>query len=706
MLQLVCTISYKEKQMKNILRFLFVGFCLFTTISPLYAQWVHTSGPNGADITSLVFNKGDILAGTFAGGVYISTNNGSSWVQSNEGLTNTSVLSLLVNDTNIYAGTNGGLYRSTNNGSSWNYIFGVAARALAVNGKHLYAAREQVYTSTDNGSSWNVGSGMTGSHDVFGLAVSDSSIFAGTYGDGIFRSTDNGASWIPINTGLTNLCILSIGVNNRIIFAGTNEGVFVSTNNGSSWTKRDDNSVNKFATDGFRVYAGMNNDSGVFVTTDNGLSWNPMNSGLTNLWVFAFAIDSSKIFAGTNNGVSLSTNKGSNWTDVSNGIGYGLDVPALGVLGSNIFAGGSSGGIFRSSDNGAEWSQINSGMCNFWIGVIHIDDNTIYADAGPIACMFESTNDGTSWNIHSYANAPATTLCFAVSHSITTGTNIFMGSDVGLFRSIDNCVSWTQVGFADTSVSALLVSPVVGDTGGTNIFASCNGGLYRSANNGTSWTLANSGIPVNTYIFCFAVSGTSLFTGTSRGVFLSTDNGTNWTAVNSGLPYPWVSTLVVSGINLFAGNFNGVFLSRNNGSSWSAVNTGLASTNVQALAVSSTNLFAGFPNGGGVWRRPLSEIVSVEKLSTDLPAHFSLDQNYPNPFNPTTTISFSIPFKSFVSLKVFDLIGREIATIISEEISAGSYSKQWNAANMSSGIYFYRLQAGTYIETKKLVLLR
>jgi hypothetical protein len=96
----------------------------------------------------------------------------------------------------------------------------------------------------------------------------------------------------------------------------------------------------------------------------------------------------------------------------------------------------------------------------------------------------------------------------------------------------------------------------------------------------------------------------------------------------------------------------------------------------------------------------------VEKPSTDMPVHFSLDQNYPNPFNPTTTISFSLPFKSFVSLKIFDLIGREVTTIVSEEMSAGNYTKQWNAAALASGVYFYRLQAATYTETKKLVLLR
>jgi len=81
-------------------------------------------------------------------------------------------------------------------------------------------------------------------------------------------------------------------------------------------------------------------------------------------------------------------------------------------------------------------------------------------------------------------------------------------------------------------------------------------------------------------------------------------------------------------------------------------------------------------------------------------------QNYPNPFNPSTTISFSLPRRSFVTLKIYDVIGREIATIVSEELSAGNYSRSWNASNMSNGVYFYRLQADQFSETKKLFLLR
>ncbi len=85
---------------------------------------------------------------------------------------------------------------------------------------------------------------------------------------------------------------------------------------------------------------------------------------------------------------------------------------------------------------------------------------------------------------------------------------------------------------------------------------------------------------------------------------------------------------------------------------------------------------------------------------------YVLEQNYPNPFNPSTNIAFSIPARSFVSLDVFDSIGREVATIVSAELAAGSYSRRWNAAGLASGVYFYRLNAGSFMQTRKLLLLK
>ena len=90
----------------------------------------------------------------------------------------------------------------------------------------------------------------------------------------------------------------------------------------------------------------------------------------------------------------------------------------------------------------------------------------------------------------------------------------------------------------------------------------------------------------------------------------------------------------------------------------------------------------------------------------DVPLTFRLEQNYPNPFNPATQITYFLPITSHISLKVFDLLGREVAMLVNEEKHAGSYSVEWNAANMPSGVYFYRLQTNDFVKTKKLVLIK
>jgi len=212
----------------------------------------------------------------------------------------------------------------------------------------------------------------------------------------------------------------------------------------------------------------------------------------------------------------------------------------------------------------------------------------------------------------------------------------------------------------------------------------------------------------NTYVLTLGVSGTNLFAGTEGGgIFRSTNNGTSWTAVNEGFTYPNVSCFAVSETNLFAGAFDrGVFRSTNDGTSWTEVNTGLMENVVYTLVVSGTNLFAG-TYANGVWKRPLSEIItSVEFLSANVPAHFSLEQNFPNPFNPVTTITFSLPSKSFVTLKIFDPLGKEVSVLLADELTPGTYSRQWDAGTFSSGVYFYSLRAGSFSETRKLILLR
>ncbi len=108
-------------------------------------------------------------------------------------------------------------------------------------------------------------------------------------------------------------------------------------------------------------------------------------------------------------------------------------------------------------------------------------------------------------------------------------------------------------------------------------------------------------------------------------------------------------------------------------------------------------------NNGGI-------ITGVSTIENKTPSEYILKQNYPNPFNPSTTISFSIPQTSFVTIKVYDVLGREVAILVNEEKSPGNYSVNFNESNLPSGVYLYKLESasfnGRYTSTKKMVLLK
>lgn len=125
----------------------------------------------------------------------------------------------------------------------------------------------------------------------------------------------------------------------------------------------------------------------------------------------------------------------------------------------------------------------------------------------------------------------------------------------------------------------------------------------------------------------------------------------------------------------------------------------------ESISMVNENLGWAVNTAGDVYKTVNGGVTSVYGNSNPV-SRYSLTQNYPNPFNPSTTISFAIPERSIVSLKIYDLLGKEIATIVSEELMAGTYKWIWNAENFASGIYFYRLQAGNFTETKKLILLK
>ena len=408
-------------------------------------------------------------------------------------------------------------------------------------------------------------------------------------------------------------------------------------------------------------------------------------SGTDGRITYCFAVTGTNLFAGTDAGVIRSIDNGTSWnavTILSNSLVYSFL-----VSGTDLFAGTWHGGVLRSTDSGTSWIGVNTGLT--WT------ENTVNA--------------------------------LAIS-----GTNLFAGTyHYGVFRSTNNGTSWTAVNEGlpksglDTTEYLPMYSFVVS---GQNLFVGSPGGLFLSTNDGMSWTGVNNGL-TNTLVFPQAISDTNLFAGTQGGgVFLSTDDGTSWTPVNNGLPTTFITALAVSGADIFAGTAGGgVFLSTNNGASWTAVNSGLASTSIYALAVSGTHLFAGTNYPGGIWRRPLVELTEFRSGGL-LRDSFALAQNYPNPFNPKTEVSSQLPVACQVKLVVYDLLGREVAVLVDERRAAGTYHDTFDGSGLSSGFYFYRLQArpldsaigpvslvgerdsksggGDFVQTKTLVILK
>ncbi len=362
------------------------------------------------------------------------------------------------------------------------------------------------------------------------------------------------------------------------------------------------------------------------------------------------------------------------------------------VLGTNLFAGGiATNGVFISTDNGDSWKYLN---LDERVQALTVSGNTLFAGT-ELNGIFRSTDNGESWQQINTGLTNSNVLSIAA-----TGSNIFAGtSGGGVFLSTDNGESWTQVstGLTNLIVNALAIL-------GSNLFAGTDAGAFLSTNNGTSWTKVSWSAPS---VKAFAVLGNTLFMGHYGGIQLTSDNGTTWKDVTYGLKNVSVRSLAVSGTNLFAGTWSGgVFLTTNNGATWTDVSTGLTNLFIQSLGVSDSYIFAGIPRGG-VWRRSLSEMItSVENTSADIPTQFDLEQNDPNPFEATTSITFTLPAGSFVELKIFDALGREVSRLLSEQLPPGVHTKQWDASALPSGVYHCSLRAGTLLQTKKLVLVR
>jgi photosystem II stability/assembly factor-like uncharacterized protein len=316
------------------------------------------------------------------------------------------------------------------------------------------------------------------------------------------------------------------------------------------------------AVKGNNIYAGAglgNGESGVFLSTNNGTNWSKINNGLTDTLVSAITISDDNVFAGTSSGTFRSTNNGADWSIAQNGLPVNTYVRSLNVKEDKILAGTDKDGIFISTDDGLTWTSADNGLPVSNILTLAINGNNILA-----------------------------------------GTN-----GDGVYLSTDNGAHWNESsnGLINTSIDAMVIS-------GNNIFSAAgNEGIFLSSNEGVSWSHLKNGIP-DAYIYSLALGGNNIFAGTrTSGVFMSTDNGAGWVAANNGLSLGNVENFIsvaASGDNILAGTYEGhVYLSNNNNINWKSIGDFGTARSINALTMSGNNIFAAIGQGngsGGVWR--------------------------------------------------------------------------------------------------------
>ncbi|MFA7362184.1 MAG: T9SS type A sorting domain-containing protein [Candidatus Kapaibacterium sp.] len=296
------------------------------------------------------------------------------------------------------------------------------------------------------------------------------------------------------------------------------------------------------------------------------------------------------------------------------------------------------------------------------------------------------------------------------------GNYILAGTDAytGIWYSTSLGQNWVQTNLSNEEIYCFAIS-------GNNIYAGSGGsGVYLSIDSGQTWTQTALN---NKTVGSLAVSGNSIFAGTyQNGVYLSTNNGSSWT--QTALNNLTVTSLAVSEDKIFAGtydNFNntGIFFSTNNGQSWVQKNEGFKYIpGVGSLLILNDYILAG-TYGYSVWRRPLSDFTGIQSISTEIPTVYSLGQNYPNPFNAVTKIRFDVQKlesrsqNSEVTLKIFDVLGREVETLVNERLQPGTYETSFDGSGLNSGVYFYKMvvhhgvsSTDGFSETKRMILLK
>jgi photosystem II stability/assembly factor-like uncharacterized protein len=365
---------------------------------------------------------------------------------------------------------------------------------------------------------------------------------------------------------------------------------------------------------------------------------------------------------------------------------------------------GESGTIIQTVNGGTSWtSQTIPGWPELF-GVCFTDADTGMI-VGDFGLILRTTNGGANWvnTAPSWiGGVPFKGLSF-INGNIGTvvGGYQLMGWYGFILRTTDGGFTWVDQSIDTLNQELIRVSFTDANTGTAVGFG---GTIIRTTNGGQNWIKQISGTPEHIWDVSFTDTNLGITVGFFN-VLRTTNGGLNWTTVSTPISTLFKGVFLKESIGTAVGYHGTIIRTTDGGVIWTTQNSGTSNELRSVFFVDSLNGVA-VGIAGTILMTLNGGVSTIENENNNIPAEFILMQNYPNPFNSSTTFSFSLPSQSFVSLKVFDLAGRVVATVVSETNQAGNYSKQWDASNLSSGIYFYTLQAGSFSDTKKIVLLK
>jgi photosystem II stability/assembly factor-like uncharacterized protein len=381
------------------------------------------------------------------------------------------------------------------------------------------------------------------------------------------------------------------------------------------------------------------------------------------------------------------------------------------VVNNNIaWAAGDSGKVIRTVNSGMTWTSVDDG--NFGDAIIWnidaLDSSTAFVTITPLPLsttyIYRTINGGNSWElVFSQDGGFINDI-----HMINQMNGLAYGDPVDnkwtIIKTTDGGTSWSristepspngsEVGFYYNSLYMI---------GSTDIWFLGTQRVYRSSDGGATWT--NSLTP-DYYLSVWFINDSVGMCSSNSNAGLSTNSGINWnqiTVPGSGSYY----SLAGSGTRDFWTASDGyVYHTTDFGSNWSSELIFFGNIFAMDFVTIGSNAIGYVAGTNGTIARYEGAITSISKQPS-ISNKYSLEQNYPNPFNPTTKIKFTIPNAQFVTVKIFDVLGKFVMSICNEEKPSGTYELNFDGIGLSSGIYFYQLQAGNFIETKKFTLIK